>query len=253
MPNELSIEQLRYDSVDVESVNFNFGAGFSETWEDVIPLLLECDYCQATFDCCGPSEWVEGDDCPDCDEATDGHLQRPECSPLMNYYYSLPDYDGDPEADQALLWLSSANVVLVKILGGEDAEDTYALALSGGGMDFSWDICLAYILLGYAPPFRFCDLPEFAGQDNSKEPFWSVLKACLQSIEAKEKRAIWQKGQLIRLVNTALECPECGHPDPHNRVGGCERSLDVGPHTVRCTCTTYPEGRPADAEAVRHG
>ena len=116
---------------------------------------------------------------------------------MMNYYYVLPYYEGDPKADQLTLYQSSANVVLVRMIGVDGDEDTYALALSGGGMDLSFDICHAYILLGYAPPLQFCDLPDFAGQDNSQEPFASIIKACLQSVESVVQRAERRKEKLL--------------------------------------------------------
>lgn len=195
----LSTDRLRYDSVDVESVHFNFGAGFGETWEEVeIPHItcLACDFVGRD------DVFAEGDECPHCHDT----LERPECAPMMNYYYRLPNYEGDrdPEADQSLLYQSRVNVVMVKINGGEDDEDIYALALSGGGMDLSWDICHAFILLGYAPPLFACDVPEFAGQDNSKEPFWSILKACLQSVRTAKRSATWSQSKLASLVDNAL-------------------------------------------------
>ena len=33
-----------------------------------------------------------------------------------------------------------------------------ALAVSAGGMDLSWDVCEAYLLLGYLPPLNFYHL-----------------------------------------------------------------------------------------------
>ena len=170
MPNTISIDSLSLAAIDTKSQDFDFGRGFGDTWEDVSPCVLQCSYCQATY---SDDVHIDGDSCPDqgCHELNTGTLEWPDCAPMMNYYYLLPYYEGDPGADQARLYQSSANVVLVKITGVDDDEDVYALALSGGGMDLSWDICHAYILLGYAPPIQFCDLPDFAGQNNSKEPF----------------------------------------------------------------------------------
>ena len=170
---------------------------------------------------------------------------------MMNYYYDLTYYKGDPQEDQMTLYQSSANVVLVRMMGIDDNEDSYVLALSGGGMDLSWDICHAYILLGYSPPIEFCHLPDFSGQDNTQEPFWTILKACLKSTKAAELRTERQTSQLYQRVNDALKCPKCGHSDPHNRVGGCEQiDLSSGP-PQRCLCIHYDENRPVDAEIVR--
>ncbi len=190
MPNKnpIDISSLYYSAVNSESVRFDFGNGWGETWESVAPYTLRCTYCQALF---SDHQHEEGDACPDveCFTANGCCLERPDCDPMMNYYYPLPSYHGDPEADQALLVQSSANVVLVKLMGGGfDAEDFYAVALSGAGMDFSLDICHAYIMLGYSPPLAFCDLPIFAGQDYRKEPYASIIKACLQSVQSAQNR-----------------------------------------------------------------
>lgn len=252
MTDQIQINELSFAAINVNSIYFDFGNGFGDTWEDVSPCVLQCNVCTATY---SDEVYSEDDPCPDemCDN--DGTLERPDCAPMMNYYYPLPYYEGDPGADQARLYKSSANVVLVKIIGVDDDEDVYALALSGGGMDLSWDICQAFILLGYAPPLQFCDLPDFAGQDNSKEPFWSILKACLQSAKAAEQRAMRQTSQLYKQVNDALACCECGHPDPHNRMGGCERVehtlLGENRPKTRCVCMRESGYRPGDAEAVR--
>lgn len=193
--NAIDISSLYYSAVGAQSVHFNFGAGYGETWEDVPLPYLTCSSC----DFVGQDEsYEEGEACPHC-ILGEGQscLELPECRPMMNYYYPLPNYDRNPEADQLHLYKSSANVVLVQIRGGEDVEDSYALALSGGGMDLSFDICHAYILLGYAPPLVFCDLPHFAGQDNRKEPFASIIKACFQSTKSALNRLERQVDRLL--------------------------------------------------------
>ncbi len=195
MPDTISIDELSFAAIDVNSIYFDFGNGYGNTWEEVFPCVLRCNYCTATYI---DEVYDEDDPCPneECYNA-EGTLERPDCAPQMNYYYSLPYYEGDPESDQATLYLSSANVVLVKIIGVDDDEDVYALALSGGGMDLSFDICHAFILLGYAPPLQFCELPDFAGQDNRREPFASIIKACLQSVKAATQRANRKKEKLL--------------------------------------------------------
>lgn len=239
---KIETDDLYYCAINVESVNFSFGEGWDDTWETVeLPYVVctaRCDFVGSDGSC------EDGDKCPNCG----GYLEQPSCAPMMNYYYPLLDYQGDrdPEEDQMLLYHSAANVVIVRIINEGEAI-TYALALTGGGMDLSWDICLAYVLLGYYPPMHFCDLPELAGQDNKREPRWSVLKACLKTTEAMLQRAVRRKDTLLRLVETALECPQCHHAANHNRIGGCEYVA----LQARCPCLAHPEGRPADADDVQ--
>ncbi len=195
MSDPLVIDELSFAAIDVNSIYFDFGNGYGDTWEEVSICLLQCDYCQATYI---DEVYVEGGPCPneECYNV-EGTLERPECAPMMNYGYPLPYYEGDPEEEQLTLYQSSANVVLVELIGVADDDAAYVLALSGGGMDLSFDICHAYILLGYAPPLQFCDLPDFAGQDNSQEPFASIIKACLQSVESVVQRAERRKEKLL--------------------------------------------------------
>jgi hypothetical protein len=109
--------------------------------------------------------------------------------PLMSYYYPLPGLQIDPAEGQRIV-RAETSCVLVTV-----NEET-VLALAGGGMDLSWDICRAYVLLGMLPPVHFCDLPEFAGlrlTDGNKQ----TLEACKRSCELA---ALWATNKLERLL-----------------------------------------------------
>jgi hypothetical protein len=74
--------------------------------------------------------------------------------PMMSYAYPV-HHVADDGAARALVDLP---VCLVEVDGS-----TY-LALTGGGMDLSWEICAAYVALGHLPPVHFAgDLPAMAG------------------------------------------------------------------------------------------
>lgn len=75
--------------------------------------------------------------------------------PMMNYYY--PVEIDDPAETAAKL----AHVPLCVV----EVNGSTALALTGGGMDMSWDICRAFIMAGYLPPAHFADLPR-QGEDD---------------------------------------------------------------------------------------
>lgn len=70
--------------------------------------------------------------------------------PMMNYYWPLTHWlNADPyEVAERLRHLS---VCLVKI-ERDDRDALWALALTGGGMDLSWNIAAAYIACGFMPP-----------------------------------------------------------------------------------------------------
>jgi len=101
--------------------------------------------------------------------------------PMLNYYYPLPYFSINENEAQAILVKSSTSCVLVKL------DDEIVLSLNGCGMDFSWQICKAYMLLGYLPPFHFCDLPEFAGGSYMEE---DIKQACTLTCSEIYKSAL---------------------------------------------------------------
>jgi len=77
--------------------------------------------------------------------------------PMMNYLY--PIGEGDEFDSEDAKAIDSLNVCLVYFTESEE----YALALTGGGMDLTWDIVEGYVRLGYLPPVHFSRLPKYAG------------------------------------------------------------------------------------------
>lgn len=128
---------------------------------------------------------------------------RDSFSPMMNTIYPLPYFEDDAGEAQFGLLTSPGNVCLVEVNG-----ETY-MALTGGGMDMSWDICGGYMLLGYLPPVEFAArLPDYAGQALSDRNLW-ILQGCLRSCEVN---LLWAQQsvenaarQVRRLVRDAPE------------------------------------------------
>jgi len=111
-----------------------------------------------------------------------------QLEPMYNYWYPLPNLSVNSDVAQAIL-VTESNVCTVVIL-----DDEPVLALAGCGMDFSWNICRAYILLGYLPPFYFCDLPEMTGYSDDL-----VRDACIESCKVVKDRAISRIQSLEKL------------------------------------------------------
>jgi hypothetical protein len=157
---------------------------------------------------------VDGQECPECmgkcvqpcecQDAIDakiGWLTCEECEgagsveiedgdrwfPMMNYYYPIPDDSFEPPEDP---WNKLDNCTIVRI--GEQ----YALALTGGGMDLSWEICRTFVNLGYYPPVHFCNLPEMAGRGESEGDL-ELVRICR---EAAEMASNWDARVAARLV-----------------------------------------------------
>lgn len=114
-----------------------------------------CEECGAIIQTC--SEITHSDH--DADSYCNGVAIPNE--PLMNYFYPLPR-DISEEAKKSLV---DTCLCVVKV-GGDTG-----FALSGGGMDLSWEICEAYILAGFLPPIHFCPLPMMADKGSNPGDF----------------------------------------------------------------------------------
>ena len=104
-------------------------------------------------------------------DLTDEERENEGYVPMMNYIYPLGDSFEVPKDFREKL----NNTTIVEIDG------QYFLALTGGGMDLSWEICESYINLGYYPPTHFCRLPGMAdrGQSNKDK---RIIKCCNDSL-----------------------------------------------------------------------
>lgn len=93
-------------------------------------------------------------------------------TPAMNYRYPVR-LRGSHEGD------------FVKAIEGlplcliEDIETgDYYLALTGGGMDLSAEICKAYIACGQRPPVHFCRVPRMAGRKYPQAFLDVLIESC---------------------------------------------------------------------------
>lgn len=101
--------------------------------------------------------------------------------PMMNYYYPLPDLRrvGDDPHEAA------SRIADLPLCVVEFQDGGYALALTGGGMDLSWEICEAFTRLGFLPPVHFADLPAMTGYPRTEEHRYTI-QACVRSAEVAE-------------------------------------------------------------------
>ena len=122
----------------------------------------------------------------DTDTNCDGWLGLCE-GPMMSYWY--PCCISDPE---------NAAIALVHLpLCVVEVDHTTGLALTGGGMDLSWEICAAYMLCGYLPPLNWCmHLPRMAGPSSQYTKM--VLAGARRSLEVSNT---WNKHAQEELVD----------------------------------------------------
>jgi hypothetical protein len=105
----------------------------------------------------------------------DGYLPTFE-GPAMNYFYELPTVADVYEAAQAIAHLP---LCLIE-WHASSGHDGWALALTGGGMDLSWDICEAFMVLGYLPPLKYAGRLPDIGKHGASARY--VLRGARKSI-----------------------------------------------------------------------
>lgn len=183
------VKDLRNDCVDVVPRDFDYSDHqWMEEWE--AQEVEECEKCGALFVLNGGGGEKHSDvglDDSDCD----GYVTESE-GPMMNYFYPIPgaSYISDPDVKK----LAGLPVCVVHL----QKEDEWGLALTGGGMDLSWEICEAYMRLGYLPPAHFARLPDMAGMKLDKRNKW-ILAGCTRSVRMQRNWASSRLGHLKRI------------------------------------------------------
>lgn len=132
--------------------------------KELLRCDAECDECGAVLVFPGddPEHRKGGDE--DAERCEERRLDESSQGSMMNYAYPLPHSE---DRDPAELARSIADLPLCVVQLADDLRGDYALALTGGGMDLSWEICAAYVRCGYLPPLHFCQLPRMAGRGES--------------------------------------------------------------------------------------
>lgn len=97
-------------------------------------------------------EWAEAQSLTRCSRQGEDALDLGAEGPMMNYRYPIAEGTATKDNARELVHVALCLVAF---------EDEEFLALTGGGMDMSWEICLAYITLGFYPPTHF-GLPAMA-------------------------------------------------------------------------------------------
>lgn len=175
-------EDLFTDTVEVTSVMFDWSddnAGRSEPrWRSY--EAPDCNECGVTAVWDTQSEWVcTTEECSHFDQEVDDETD----GPMMNYFYPLPDLGW---VDDVYTAASRIRDLPLCVIEWEDGG--YALALTGGGMDLSWEICEAFTRLGMLPPLHFCDLPQMSGYPRDADDEY-VIEACKRTASVALFRA----------------------------------------------------------------
>lgn len=187
------VKDLSAAAVDAKPVDFDWSEGYGETWDIVLPNT----YSWTKEECLS---WIDGeslelsdlllDDDAELDAIREKIRERMDedsdrFTPVMSYYYPLPGLSMKAEDAQTILDNSSCALAVVLV------GDEPVMALTGGGMDFSWDICRAYMLLGFLPPTHF-QPPEMGGMKLDARTRW-VLAGYRRSCQVE---LMWARNRL---------------------------------------------------------
>lgn len=177
------VRDLWTAAIDVKPRNHEWREGYGETWESY--EAVECEKCGKALVLSGGGGCEHREEDHE-EEECDGYLSTAD-GPMMGYYYPLPGFRG---GEEEAVKLRDLPLCLVRFLGEEvDEEEEWSLALTGGGMDLSWEICEAFMVLGYLPPTHFCNLPAMADKLYTTRNRW-ILAGCNRSLTVKA----WQVG-----------------------------------------------------------
>ena len=125
--------------------------------------------------------------------------------PMMNFYWPLGRSVDPQEAARDIRRLPLCVVEFGEAMIDRGAPE-YALALTGGGTDLSWEIAEAYIRLGYLPPVAL-DLPAMSGRADrsdygNMERDRRIIRACRAAVEGILARMARKAERLAELEST---------------------------------------------------
>lgn len=159
-----------------------------EDFED-FTLISDNGWVSTAFDAEGAR--VEDEDFSEVDPYMHGSE-----GPVMSHMWPIEDGRIDPiDAAYALRDLP------VCVIADEDG-DVVGLALTGGGMDLSWELAGAYVALGFKPPLALLDLPKYAGSHPLPQWKRDVILAYRESVDWWQSRVQRAHEHIVDLAVT---------------------------------------------------
>jgi hypothetical protein len=179
------LEELSGDAIDQIPIDADWSEGYGETWESM--EAVECDKCGKVLVVTGPGGDSQHKDL-DYTSECDGYCGSAD-GPMMNYWYPLPgcSFDEDNAAK-----ISHLPLALVQVNGET------GIALTGGGMDLTWEIIAAHVALGYLPPLHFCRPPKMA--DRWTRSRAKLIRCCEETLRVAKRRLEYTAADLRSTV-----------------------------------------------------
>jgi hypothetical protein len=196
MAQRIAVKELRAGSIEATPIDRDWSTGHDyEGFGDEGWKSWECNECE---DCGEQVVLTPGDGGHKHDEVEDdtdcgGYVPIAE-GPMMNYWYPVDDWQLNQigGVEEAAKLIHDLPLCMVMVDGNP------GMALTGGGMDLSWEICEAYTRLGLLPPVHFCKLPAMAGRGDSARDKY-IISACRESLRVQTQRASRALKDLRRL------------------------------------------------------
>lgn len=189
-----ALKRCHVDSIGVDSVMFDWDRSKldldadpdEQAWAVIYPSYID------DADGYNEARQADMDEQKLVDRAaamTEEHGDADSYEPMMSFFWPIKLRNAGPADADLLIGLP---VTLVRIADG------YGIALTGGGMDLSWEIAAAYVRLGQLPPVEI-RLPIMAEVKRDRA---LILAACRQSATVM---AAWMATRLGELQHVEEE------------------------------------------------
>lgn len=179
-PGSLGLFSLA--SIVAAAQDRNWSEGYAETWEIVLPSVTIAtvdEYAPELIDERDDAKALRADPAQGLDDDLRDAFQQSEgrdgwadsFQPMMDTLWPVElAYDVTPQAAADLMDTFAGSVSLIEV--GEPGEDqTYGIALTGGGQDFSADIAMAYMCCGCVPPLSILTRLSEVGENKRLRAF----------------------------------------------------------------------------------
>jgi len=155
-------------SIDVDWMNY-----MEKGWSNEGRSVIE-NNCKHKTEDKGKDKETNMRYCGYCDKCG---FSEDSAEPMMNYAYPL---ETTPSEEAILKVIQETNCTVMY----NEEEDKYYLALSGGGMDLSQDIALAYNIIERWIPFELAlSVSTQDGLSQCGKNFKQLMMACKESIK----------------------------------------------------------------------
>ena len=214
----LSLASITNDAVERDWRDLYDSDSGEPGWQAILPVVRRSDIEdrasdlwadfpkeKALYDVDGDAQVEDEDLREEFWQSDAGDEWRDSFDPMMNFGWPVELRYVDSDELKAIAgrfeeW--NLACTLIEISGGDDGEETYEIALTGGGMNLSDHIAAAYIACGHVPPIRLLD--------NLSGSFPSSLIPHLPMPEVIERAADWLRSKADRMDELSARI-EAGH------------------------------------------